>query len=595
MAATDPDAAPAGVDAEVQIGQKTAPLLALATLASLLISGCGAAPSADPASSTQAVPFPLFLERADELGLDYRHENGENGQLFFNEVVGPGVALFDADLDGDLDVYVTQGHELPHRIEGVSPSAADTDRLYRNELVCTPEGCAADSLAFTDVTATSGLEAAGYGMGVAVGDANADGLPDLYVTNFGPNELWLNRGNLRFELAHRDPPRQPPVWSSSAAFFDADGDGDHDLYEVNYVVYDPESSPGCADQRTGRPDYCGPQGFPAEPDRLLLQTDGILRDASAEWSVSAAQGKGLGVVEFDADGDGRSDLFIANDLMENLLWIQTDEGFEERAGLAGLATNSLGRVEASMGIAVGDVDGDGREDLLSAHLEGETNTLYRNLGDGVFLDFSQASRLGAPSMAYTAFGATFADFDLDGHLDAALANGAVTIYNDQTRPAEARALEQSNQLFFGVGEGRFEEANADRLGAAFFEPHVGRGLATGDLDNDGDMDLVFTNNGGPLQVLINQLQQSLPTPWIGLDVRDDHGSAALGATVRPEPPKSGPVHRVRRTDSYLSSRDPRILLPAAVGPVEIRWPDGTTRRLAEPAVGRYTRVDRTGN
>ena len=526
-----------------------------------------------------------LTEIAAASGLDFIHWNGMVGRLDFPEMTGQGAALVDYDGDGDLDVYLVQGTRLAPGdtdADALRPHAMDgppRDRLYRNDPG--PGGAPR----FVDVTERAGLRALGYGMGVAVGDFENDGDVDLYVTNYGPNQLWLNQGDGTFRdaTATAGAGVDDPNWSSSAAVADLDGDGLLDLYVTNYVRYRIEDAVRCY-ATSSRLDYCGPSSFPGERDRVLRGLgDGRFEDVTARWLEGDTSGPGLGVLVADLDGDRKLDLYVANDGAANKLWLRRDrEGgevaFQDEALFSGVAVNRSGRPEASMGIDAEDLDDDGDLDLILMHLMGETNTLYINEGDGLFSDHSSESGLGAPSFDLTSFGTGFVDVDADGRLDLIVANGAVKILEAQAREGSILPLAQPNQLYRNLGGGRFSEATAE-VGEALTRSEVSRGTALGDVDNDGDEDILITNNNGPVRLLRND---AAAAHWLGL--RAVTGAAlgrrdALGALLRVRGP--GGVERLRRArteGSYLSAHDPRrvVALPETASGVTVRidWLDG---------------------
>ncbi|MCH7666921.1 MAG: VCBS repeat-containing protein, partial [Acidobacteria bacterium] len=379
---------------------------------------------------------PIFTEQAAAAGLDFVHFNGMSGEYYYSEHMGGGVALLDYDLDGDLDLYVTQGHLL-----GSGKTASDAlfpmpdgpiiDRLYRNDL-----GDLSDSsrgpnrsggLRFTDVTAESGIVAGGYGMGVAVGDFDNDGWPDLYITNWGsPNQLWRNNGDLTFSDVTQEAGVGETRWSIAAAFLDYDRDGWLDLFVGNYLDYTFSVHKECVSD-IGLRDYCGPLSYDSVSDVLYRNRgDGTFEDATTTSLVKNIAASGFGVVTGDFDGNGWLDIYVTNDGLANHLWLNQGDGtFRNEALIAGAAVNDEGRAEASMGVDAGDFDRDGDEDLIMVHLDQETNTLYENLGSGSFEDKSSATRLGAPSLEFTGFGTGFLDYDNDGWLDLFVANGGV--------------------------------------------------------------------------------------------------------------------------------------------------------------------------
>lgn len=539
-------------------------------------------------SLSAAAADPLFADVTEDAGLSFHHFNGMSGELYFPEMMGSGVGLLDYDGDGDLDIYLVQGHML-----GGKPLTAATfkprhplplvDRLYRND--SGPGG-----LKFVDVTAASGLVAGGYGMGVAVGDFDNDGRPDLYVSNFGSNQLWRNLGDGRFADVTAAAGIDDPRWSVSATWLDFDRDGWLDLYVGNYVDFSFANAKPCRSSTSAR-DYCSPLVYQPLVDSLFRNRgDGTFEDVSLDAGIRGDFGGALGVIAADFNGDRWPDIYVANDGVPNQLWINGRDGrFANDALLAGAGVNMDGSPEASMGVDAADFDGDGDEDLFMTHLARETNTLYVNDGKGWFEDRTVAMGLAGPSFPMTGFGAGWIDYDNDGWLDLVVVNGAVTAIEEQMLAGDPLPLRQPDQLFRNLGEGRFEDRSA-AAGPAFSAARVGRGAAFGDLDNDGDTDVIIANNAGPARVLENRIGNR--NAWLGLRLLTrDGGRDAIGARVELAGKKTL-WRRVRSDGSYASANDPRILVGlAGASPkqreVRVLWPDGSEERFDSLSVGRY--------
>ena len=412
--------------------------------------------SVEPRPSHAASPAPdfeLFIDEAAQTGLDFVHFNGMSGELYYMENMGSGVALLDYDSDGDLDVYLVQGHMIGKGrtvADAIFPPAADsplTDRLFRNDLSLDPAGRPIPR--FVDVTESAGIVGDGYGMGVATGDYDNDGAIDIYVTNFGSNQLWRNSGDGTFTQRLSESGTDDSRWSVSAAFWDFDRDGWLDLYVGNYVEYRLATDRRCVSS-TGAPDYCGPLAYEPVFDSLFRNRgDGTFEDVTESAGLlSEPPGGGLGVTSGDFDGDGWLDLYVANDMTPNQLWMnQRDGSFRNDALFAGCAVNAEGKAEASMGVDAGDFDRDGDLDLFMAHLTGETNTLYLNDGTGIFRDQTLLAGLGNPTGDFTGFGAAWFDFDNDSHLDLMAVNGSVRSIPALVQAGDPYPLHQPNQLF----------------------------------------------------------------------------------------------------------------------------------------------------
>jgi hypothetical protein len=475
-------------------------------------------------------------------------------------------------------------------------------RLYRNDSAPGPDG--RRRLAFTDVTEAAGIPPGGYNMGLAVGDVDGDGHLDVFAANYGPDRLLRNRGDGTFHDATAAAGVGDDGWSTGAALFDYDGDGDLDLYVVRYVAYDMARHPRCVGPDSRR-DYCGPSEFPPLADRLFANRgDGTFEDVSAAAGLAAAPQPGLGVVVLDADGDGRPDVYVANDGAPNQLWLNRGDGsssnavtFRDGALLAGVAVNADGRPEAGMGVDAGDYDNDGDEDLIVVHLHQETNTLYAAQGGGLYEDRTAEAGLGAPSLPYTSFGTRFVDYDNDGWLDLFVANGAVKILEPQARAGEPFPLAMRNQLFRNLGRGeggvvRFAEVT-EAAGAPFAVERVGRAAAFGDLDDDGDVDIVVANANGPLVLLENVVGAA--RPWLGLELVDRHGRSGGGARVEVVRRGAPTLWRRGHADgSYGASSDPRVLVGLGDHPkvtaVRVHWPGGKVEAWPAPPLGRTTRL-----
>ena len=533
------------------------------------------------------VAEPLFVEAAAATGLAFTHHNGATGQYYMPELMGSGVALFDYDGDGDLDVFLVDSGPI-----GGSPAGSATSRLFRNDLSVGAGG--RRTLRFADVTSRAGIGWRAYGMGAAVADYDNDGDLDLFLTSFGPDALYRNNGDGTFADVTAAAGVSDPLWSTSAAFLDYDRDGDLDLFVANYLDFAVTDNKVCSDALGAR-DYCGPRAYRPVPDRLYRNDgQGRFTNVTEAAGIARADGPGLGVSVGDYNGDGWLDLYVANDAAANQLWINRRDGtFADEGVLSGAALNAAGNPEGSMGIASGDADNDGDEDLFVTNIIGETFALYENDGKANFEDTRSRWSLAQPTAPFTGFGTEWIDYDNDGALDLFATNGAVNVVESQR--GQPSPFRMRNLLFHNGGTRRFANVSGE-AGPAFALDYVGRGAAFGDLDNDGDTDIVVTNNNGPVRLLLNEAARG--AHWVQIRLQQDGGNRdGLGAWIGVERAKQPTVWRRIRTDgSYLSAGDVRAHFglgsSASVGGVVVRWPDGTRERWSQLDGDRVTTLRR---
>jgi hypothetical protein len=548
-----------------------------------LVSGCQRSGSVSPVDDRSPGSAPAegqhlswFVDVTAESGLNFVHDAGPTGSYFVPQIIGSGAAVFDFDNDGRLDIYL---------IQNGGPKSSSTNRLFRQGT----DG------RFTDVSKGSGLDIAGYGMGVAIGDVNNDGWPDVLVTQFGGARLFRNNGNGSFTEITKEAGLDTLLWGTSASFVDYDRDGWLDLVVVNYLDYAPISCFGPGGQR----DYCPPKSFAGTITKLyrnLGRPPGAnaktvrFEDVTLKAGLGGLPGPGLGVICADFNGDGWPDIFVANDEQPNRLWINQKDGtFRDEAVVRGLAFNGLGQTQANMGIAFGDVVGEGLFDVFVTHLTEETHTLWRQGPRGMFQDRTAAAGLASPRWRGTGFGTVLADFDHDGDLDLAVVNGRIErgpAAEPKTHGPFWSRYAQRNQLFVNVGRGKFRDISADN------EPFsqtaaVSRGLACADLNGDGALDLLVTTIAGPARLyrnvapkrghwlLVRALDPALRRDAYGAEVTVCAGGRRWLRCINPG-------------YSYLCSNDPRAHFGLGqaerVEAIEVLWPDGTAEVFPGQAV-----------
>ena len=503
-----------------------------------------------------------FTDVTAELGIEFRHVNGESGKKYFIEPIGSGVALFDYDNDGDLDLYFVNGGDLP----GMTSSIPPTNRFYRNE-----------GGIFTDITNEASVGDTGYGLGCCVGDYNNDGFTDLYVTNYGPNVLYHNNGNGTFTDVTATAGVAGDQFSSGCAFVDVNADGYLDLYIVNYVQFDPETNPECS--RQGIPTYCTPEALPGVADVFYRNNgDGTFTDDSELTGISTANGKGLGVVCGDVDNDGDVDIFVANDTTPNFLYRneRNDMRMMEDALFAGVALSEEGRAYSGMGANLGDFDNDGYLDIVITNFQDQTNSLYHNAQSGFFTEMSFAKGIGERSLPYLAWGVDFIDVNNDGWLDLFIANGHLDDNIAEIDPIGIYA--QPNQLFLNDRGIRFSE-NPD---PAIAQQNVSRGTAFGDIDNDGDVDIVVSNLKDLPTVLRNDSDNA--SQWLGVKLIGTHCNRdAIGTRVTVVSGGLTQMREVKSGSGYLSQNDLRLHFglgnSMSVDTLTVRWLCGRVQTL----------------
>ena len=563
---------------------------ALAAAVCLAAAGCRKDEPAEdssvgPAPAAPAAGRPIFADVTEQVGLDFHHFIGATGQFYFPEIMGAGCGVFDYDNDGDLDIYAVQGallneeHTLDQATFPYRGSGRPHNVLYRNDL---DRG----RLHFTDVTEESGVGHTGYGMGCAVADYDNDGFLDLYVTNYGPNVLYRNNDEGTFTDVTAEAGVDDTRWSASAAFADVNGDGLLDLYVTNYVDWRLAIDRACYSS-TGVRDYCSPVTYKPAGDRLFYQRPGgRFEDVTTATGIDRDKGNGLGVVCADFNGDGRTDIYVANDGVPNFLWLQRRDGtFQDQALLAGAAVSDGGMPEAGMGVTAQDFDGDGDLDIFVNHLKDETSTLYVNNGRGVFHDSTIKCALAADSRCFTGFGTHWFDYDHDGLLDLFSANGAV--YYLDSLAGDPYPYHQPNVLLRYSKEGKFENVSA-RAGPHFAISEVSRGAAFGDLDNDGDIDLVVSNQSNPLRLLRNEVGSRGHWLSVRLEGTTSNRSAIGARTALTLPDGRTLWRRVHTEGSYCSASDLRVhfgLGQATVcGELTVHWPSGRVEKWPGPIV-----------
>ena len=529
----------------------------------LQLSACGAGLGAER---------PWFEEVAADSGLDFVHVHAHTQRFWIPEISPSGVAFLDYDADGWLDVYCVQAGDVQPEVG----RELERNRLYRND----GDGT------FTDVTEQAGVADAGYGHGCASGDYDNDGDVDLYVTNLRGNVLYRNNGDATFTDVTSEAGVGETKWSTAASFLDYDRDGDYDLFVVNNLNWSSDIEIPCK-SAYAEDDYCNPKNYHAPSQDTLFRNDGdgTFTDVTVETGIAAGTGIGLGIACADYDGDGDVDVYVANDSVPNLLWINDGRGhFRNDALLLGCAVNMSGVPEAGMGVQAVDVENDGDWDLFMTHVREESNTFYLNEG-GMFEDRTPATGLSVASTVYTGFGVAFHDFDHDGALDLFVANGRVDLW--RPRFSEERPFDEPNQLFRGLGGGEFDELEGGPTGRRLLG--ASRAAAFGDYDNDGDVDVLYSDLHEPIRLLRNEAPKR--GEWIGLRLVNSHGSDALGAVVRIQTGARVQYRTCHTSYSYGAANDPRVHfgLGDATGASEVlvTWPGGERERFGALAAGAY--------
>lgn len=548
--------------------------LALATsLSCALLAGCAKSPSgqtATPAANntgattTDIATGPAWFEDITaQSGVDFVHQSGHKDRFYMPEIMGGGGALFDMDNDGDLDLYLVQSGAL-FGATATSPA----NQLYRNN----GDGT------FENITAGSGAADTGYGMGVACGDYNNDGRVDLYVTNVGANVLLRNDGDGKFTDVTAAAHVGNAGWGTSAVFFDLDRDGFLDIYAANYVSWSEASELDCYNHMGGK-DYCSPQNYNAPAMDVLYHNngDGTFSDVTTTSGIYMDFGTGLGVVAADFNRDGWMDVFVANDGMKDQLWANMHNGtFIDAALRAGCAVDLDGTQKAGMGVAVADLDDDADVDMIVCNLNQQSDSLYRN-DNGFFSDVTSMAGLGTISRPFTRFGMGWHDFDHDGKLDLYQVNGRVVqqsqLYGDDP-------YAEPNLLFRGVGNFKFEEVQP-RGGTNPVIAATGRAGIFGDIDNDGDIDIIVVNRDAGVNVLRNVAPKN--GHWLTLRAVDELGRDVEHAVVSMQLDARKIYREVRTGYSYLAANDPRINIglgeATSAANVTVLWPDTTVEQF----------------
>jgi hypothetical protein len=502
-----------------------------------------------------------FTNIATEAKITFKHENGATPQKYMPETMAGGSIILDYNNDGWPDIFFVNGGSVADK----QKAAAARHRLYRNNKDGT----------FTDVTAQTGIGVSGFGMGACSADYDNDGWPDVFITGVGANKLYHNNGNGTFADVTQKAGVSSQLWSASCAFGDIDNDGDVDLYVTNYVDFSVDNNKYCVYSGETRV-YCHPNVYNGVPDILYSNNgNGTFTDVSRPAGIYRPDGKGLGVVFGDYDGDGWLDIYVANDSTPNFLFHNKGKGVFEEVGLrAGVAVGIDGQPLAGMGTDMGDIDGDGLLDIIVTNLDRQTHNLYRNLGKGLFADITFESGVGEATLPFVGFGALFFDYDNDKDLDLAIVNGDVidniSLFRDST------SYEQRNLLLQNDGKGKFKDVGP-ASGAGFSLKKPSRSLSAADIDNDGDLDLLIGNVGQTPDLLRNDGENksnALLIRTIGSKSNRDGIGARLNLTVS----GTTPIREVKAGSSYLSQSDLRVHFgmgnSSRAERLEIRWPSG---------------------
>jgi enediyne biosynthesis protein E4 len=531
-------------------------------------------PALDKKTASPAGPF-RFADILPGSGVDFVHVSGMTEVKQFPTANGSGLAIFDFDNDGKMDLCFATGNLLP-----IDPARAVANRLYRN----------IGGGRFEDVTERSGLGFRGYCHGVITGDIDNDGDQDVFLCNYGGDALFLNNGNGTFsDISQSSGVRAPETWSSSAAFLDFDNDGDLDLYVTRYGDWQwPRDDRFCGDSKRKIRRYCSPKEL--RPVRHVLfrnNGDHTYSDVTRVAGIDRADGHGFGAVAADLDGDNRVDLYVANDQDPNFLFLNRGDGtFRDATDESGAGLNIEGHTSAGMGVDAEDLDGDGAPELFVTNFQEEYNTLFKNLRPGMFLDVTAVFGLAVDSLPWIGWGCSLADFDGDGWPDIVVANGHID--DNAQLPGQPSGYAQPPLLHRNLGGKRFQLATAG-AGPYFETNHVAHGLATGDLDDDGDLDIVISHKDGPPAILRNDTPQQ--GSWIRLKLVGTRSNRdAIGATVIVEA-GGRTIYRLRKGGSSLmSSHDPRMLIglgrAADFARVTVKWPSGAVSRLDKVATNK---------
>lgn len=548
------------------------PLKTIRLLAAFIVLALSS-PRASAVNQSAGVRFTDITEQA---GITFKHVSTPEKRYIVESMSG-GVAFIDYDNDGYLDIYFVNSLT----IDLVKLKEKTKSALYRNR----GDGT------FADVTEKAGVGDIGWGMGAAVGDYNNDGFQDIYVTCVGPNRLLKNNGDGTFTDATQKAGVSDPRWSAGAAFVDYDADGWLDLFVSNYVSFDFDNLPEFGKDKTcqfkGLAVQCGPRGLPGDGDSLYRNNgDGTFADVTKKAGASDPNGYyGMGVIASDFDEDGLVDIFVANDSTPNFLYKNNGDGtFKEIGFLSGTALSENGGAQGSMGVTVADYDHDGRLDLFVTNFDDEYNTLYRNDGNNSFTDVSYKAKIAAVSLAYVGWGTKFFDYDNDGWADLFVANGHVY--------PQIKNFHQRNFVHRNNRDGTFTEV-AEQLGAPFAEKRAGRGAVFGDVDNDGDVDIVVNNLGGAPQLLRNDggnTGHAVLIKTIGVKSNRD----GVGARVKVVSGDLIQKDEVRSGDSYISQSDLRLHFGlerrTKIDLIEIRWPSGAVDRVTDAKVNKVLTI-----